>query len=458
MSVRFDAATDQLAIASAPSPTSAITGTAWVRNIEGLSFGTFFRLRAAGTIIALTASSGGLNGPQGNTTGGVAGPYVPGVGDALPVNSWRRIGFKISGTTCTVYWGDDAGGATGTASATVATGSPTDTSVGGRGGGDTSDRWGGDIAHLRFWTAVLSQAEIEAEWASATAVRTSNLWASWPLTDASTLTDASGNGRTLTAGSTAVTTQGDPPIASSTTGVAAGLAPSPTGALAASVTVAASVAASAPSPTGALAASVVIAGATAGLAPSPTGALDAGVSTAGVADGLAPSPTGAVTATVSAAGVMGGQAGSPTGALDAEVSAAGVTDGQAPSPTGALDAGVIATGALAGVAPSPTGALAAEVAVPGSMDGSAPGPSGAVAAAVGVFGVADGLAPVPVGTLHDPPLIVIVGPLRAGLVVSIAGGMRAGGTAVVTDEGMRAGGLVEVSTGMRAARDALVTT
>src|SRR5690606_31891259 len=58
----------------------------------------------------------------------------------------------------------------------------------------------GRTAHVRVWAAALSQAELEAEMASATVVRTANLWGDWPLDgDAN---DISGNGRNLTASGT----------------------------------------------------------------------------------------------------------------------------------------------------------------------------------------------------------------------------------------------------------------
>jgi hypothetical protein len=220
MAVRFDAATDQLALASAPASTAAITVTAWAKNVEAIGNGTFLRLRAAGTIASFTASSGGTNGPQLATTGGTAGPIVGGGSGSLPTGSWRRIAVTINGTgagNCVVYWGDDVGGATVTASGSVATGAPTALSVGGRGGGDNTERWGGDLAYLRVWTAVLSQAAIEAEWTSPAPVTTANLWADWPLSADTDLTDHSGNGRHLSAGSTAVTTVSGPPVTSGAT-------------------------------------------------------------------------------------------------------------------------------------------------------------------------------------------------------------------------------------------------
>lgn len=213
--VRFDAATDQLELAAGLS-TDPITVTAWVRNQTANASGTFFRQRAGATVATFCASAGGLNGPQLSTTGGTAGPFIPGVGDALPIGGWRRVGFTISGTgsnNCTCYWGDaDPATSLQSVAGTVAVGTGTGTSVGGRGGGDNSESWGGDIAFMRVWAATLTGAEMKTELASRDVVVTSGIWAHWALQGALDLTDHSGNGRGLSVGSTSVTTVSGPPI------------------------------------------------------------------------------------------------------------------------------------------------------------------------------------------------------------------------------------------------------
>lgn len=60
---------------------------------------------------------------------------------------------------------------------------------------------GADFAQWRVWTAALSAGELAAETASATAVKTSGLWADWRMAGADEgerLADSSGNGRDLT--------------------------------------------------------------------------------------------------------------------------------------------------------------------------------------------------------------------------------------------------------------------
>lgn len=66
------------------------------------------------------------------------------------------------------------------------------------------------VAYVRAWTSVLSNAQLNAEAVSPTAVITANLWGSWKLTSHTDLTDDSGNGRTLSAGGT-LSTEADPP-------------------------------------------------------------------------------------------------------------------------------------------------------------------------------------------------------------------------------------------------------
>lgn len=65
--------------------------------------------------------------------------------------------------------------------------------------GGQNEFFRGGINRMRFWNVVLTQSELEAEMASATAVKTANLWADYPLAPgASFLNDVSGNARNLT--------------------------------------------------------------------------------------------------------------------------------------------------------------------------------------------------------------------------------------------------------------------
>ena len=78
-----------------------------------------------------------------------------------------------------------------------------------------SDYWDGtnladiSLAKARLWASVLDDAEIAAEYASATPVKASP-WATWPLAVHTDITDDSGNGRNLTSGGT-ISTNADNP-------------------------------------------------------------------------------------------------------------------------------------------------------------------------------------------------------------------------------------------------------
>jgi hypothetical protein len=78
----------------------------------------------------------------------------------------------------------------------------------GLGSADSFSALNGCVAYARAWTDDLSQAEIEDEINSTTAVRTANLWADWPLEVHTDLTDVSGNGRGWTASGTLTTEDG----------------------------------------------------------------------------------------------------------------------------------------------------------------------------------------------------------------------------------------------------------
>ncbi|WP_431911711.1 hypothetical protein [Nonomuraea jabiensis] len=64
---------------------------------------------------------------------------------------------------------------------------------------DTTSWFNGSVAGLKVWTAELTQAELEAEYPSMTAVRTAGLRGNWPFSDG-TGRDVSGNNRNLTGG------------------------------------------------------------------------------------------------------------------------------------------------------------------------------------------------------------------------------------------------------------------
>ncbi|KOV86064.1 MULTISPECIES: LamG-like jellyroll fold domain-containing protein [unclassified Streptomyces] len=223
MSQRADQASDRVSYTASPppNPATALTVTFWARlRVDLNDFSTMMRLHSASggsTTINLAAGSNGTTPvvvSPGNTSGIVGG-------DELVVDAWRMIAVTVAGTGATdgrIYT-RTVGGTTNVTTGQVSGGStPDGLTLFGRSPGDAGEWFNGGLAYVRVWSAVLSQAEIEAEWASPTIVRTSGVWANWPML--TNILDVSGNGRNLTAGTTALTTEDDPPLTTTVTGSA----------------------------------------------------------------------------------------------------------------------------------------------------------------------------------------------------------------------------------------------
>ncbi|MEI5100300.1 LamG-like jellyroll fold domain-containing protein [Streptomyces sp. PmtG] len=217
MSTRFDAASDRISYAGTMFAVgSGFTITAWAYvSVDTNDFATIGRLHASSgttTIVTWATSSDGLGGPNYFTGGGTVTNAT-----GMAVGAWRKVAISCAGTTGKIYIAT-VGGATEVDSGTVGVGTADGITLGGRAPGDSGEAFNGRLAYVRVWTAELTQTDIEAEWASTIPVRTAGLWADWPLTDSTDLTDHSGNGRNLSAGTTAVSTEDDPPLATNVTG------------------------------------------------------------------------------------------------------------------------------------------------------------------------------------------------------------------------------------------------
>jgi len=225
MSQRSDQASDRVSYTASapPAPATAFTATFWARlRVDRDDFSTMLRLHSSSggsTAVNIATGSSGTTPvvvSPGNT-GGIIGT------DALAVDTWRMLAVTIAGTGATdaKIYTKAIGGSTNVVTGQVSGGAtPDGLTVFGRSSGDSTEWFNGGLAYVRVWSAVLSQAEIEAEWASATIVRTSGVWANWPML--TNISDISGNGRNLTAGSTALSTEDDPPLSGAVTGTAAG--------------------------------------------------------------------------------------------------------------------------------------------------------------------------------------------------------------------------------------------
>lgn len=226
MSLRADQASDRVSYTASPPPppATAFTATFWARlRVDRDDFSTMMRLHSSAggaTSINIATGSSGTTPvvvSPGNTSG-IAGA------DALAVDTWRMVAVTVSGTGATdgTIYTRAVGGSTNVVTGQVSGGAtPDGITLFGRSAGDAGEWFNGGLAYVRVWSAVLSQAEVEAEWASATIVRTSGVWANWPML--TSIDDVSGNGRHLSAGTTALSTEDDPPLSANVTGTAAAL-------------------------------------------------------------------------------------------------------------------------------------------------------------------------------------------------------------------------------------------
>lgn len=289
MATRFDADTDRISYAgSVPDPASGFTLTAWAfLSVDRNDNSTFARLFAGSTTATLATDTNGTDGPAYFTAGGSLVATTDFV-----VGEWRKVAYSCTGTAGKVYAATPAGATEVVSGTVVGAASPTGITLGGRSPSDATEWFNGRLAYVRVWSAVLSQAQIEAEWVSATPVVTTNLFADWPLADASDLTDHFGD-HDLVAGSTAVTTEDGPPVNTGITGSGGGTVPAAAGTGAGEVVAAGTGSGSAPPSTGSGAGAAQISGVAGGSVPPATGAGVGVVPIGGDGAGLAPLAIGA---------------------------------------------------------------------------------------------------------------------------------------------------------------------
>lgn len=219
MSIRFDASTDALTNATGlPGNGEQVTITCWVRiAVDRNDYSNLVSLQTAvpGRKIALAFGSDGatlralddaLNGPTS--------------GAPLSTSTWYAVAAVLNGTNCTLYWGIDSQNLSSNSTASFVTSGPgtnpvSDMIV----GSNPFGFWlNGSLANLKIYEASLTNTEIAQELGQFEPVRVANLlhWYAFKTVD---LNDASGNGNVLTAGSTSVTADTDPPIPDSAAAV-----------------------------------------------------------------------------------------------------------------------------------------------------------------------------------------------------------------------------------------------
>lgn len=223
MATRFDAASDRATYSGGsgapPTPSAGWAASWWAYiSTDMNTFATMLRLWAGGTVLNLAM------GGSGTAPGAFTGGGTVEIDAQCSVGSWYYLGYTVSGSTATVYVFDDTGALFDSATGSIGGGTPTGLTVGGRDASDPDEWFNGRISRMRIWSATRTQAELAAEQFSDDPVITANLWEHYRLTGAGDLTGAAG-GHDLTAGSTATTTEDDPPLSSAITGSGAVTAP-----------------------------------------------------------------------------------------------------------------------------------------------------------------------------------------------------------------------------------------
>lgn len=194
MAIRFDATTDTVYLTTTlPDPaTTGLTVLGWWRvRADTGSFQDYYRIATGGgaTINTVSTFATTLGVVVFTQSGDLDSGYVN------DIDEWVAIAVTDNGAGTSLYV-QPQGASTIVTSGVVGSGVPGQFAIGGRSFADPEEWLNGNAAHVRVYGAALSQAEVEAEWASATPVRSSGLWADYPFLD--DIQDASGNGRHLT--------------------------------------------------------------------------------------------------------------------------------------------------------------------------------------------------------------------------------------------------------------------
>ncbi len=215
MAARADAASDRVSLAAGPSITGGLSVCMWVKlAVDRNDFSTFCRIHAGSggnTAITIGTKSDGVT-PFVFSPGNASGV----AGSALALDTWTFVGYTVdpgASNATAFYRGTTPGSLVKTTGTVPISQTPTGLTFFGRSASD-ADEWANlSQAYARIWGGVvMSDAEMEAESASATAVRTSGLFDHWAFAGAA-LTGVNGN--TLSAGSTALTSDTDPVLGGS---------------------------------------------------------------------------------------------------------------------------------------------------------------------------------------------------------------------------------------------------
>jgi hypothetical protein len=220
MAVRFDADGEDYTSSPLGLTTSPLTALCWVKvMVSRAAISTYFCLDDGTTTNAFVTGTT----DDGTSTQGFFYPDANSLSPDLnsgaqTVGTWYRVAITSPGvgSNVTLYHGAATG-----AFDTDATGMSINTA------GLSTLRFGesvwtgewfnGSIANFKLYSAVLTVTEMEAEFNSWDAVRTSNLVRHHKFKDGPSTADDSGNGRTLSGGTGTSTDTDNPPIGAVTT-------------------------------------------------------------------------------------------------------------------------------------------------------------------------------------------------------------------------------------------------
>lgn len=203
MSVRFDAIGDRYTATTGLPTGNAYTVTCWAYIVtDRNSYSGIFSL----SDLLCTTDVDGTSLKLWDTTNYSGGQWTS---TALTAATWYRIGVVVNAGAASLYSGIATGSLSVTTVANFTTPNPpTELVI----GSDIFDEWwNGRVGSFKLWNAALTATEVAAELAQFNPVRTTSLLRVHNFKTAGT-GDDSGNGRTLTAGTTATTTEADPPI------------------------------------------------------------------------------------------------------------------------------------------------------------------------------------------------------------------------------------------------------
>jgi hypothetical protein len=207
MSVRFAGAGTDLYSTTTNLPVAPFTVTFWTYLVtDRNTFSSWLAYNAGTNKLWLQTQADGTTPGVYDTNGALRI-----TGASMTVGTWYRVGLVVNGTS-TVLYQSDANTASTTAFTTATFTNPsgiTQMFIGAS--ASAIEPLDGRMAAVKFWSVALTKAEIDAELTQFNPIRTANLQRFYPFHVAE-LTDYSGNGNALTAGSVAATIEVDPPL------------------------------------------------------------------------------------------------------------------------------------------------------------------------------------------------------------------------------------------------------